>query len=126
MKIGHIITCAMLLSFCYVGQNFGWYLKLTNWTKYLVNSHVYYSGCKADHQYLQPGETKSIDAHACLNTSIDVEVEWPVISGVSYRSSGQRTYDHFYIVGPVNGMIMVGRIEELPSTSSKATQEKPQ
>lgn len=108
------VVCIVSLLFS-IQTAFPWTLYVTNWVNKVVTIHTSWAGsawafgkcfsCCDDHVMLQPGQRVGINAGECLLTEIRVD------GGTSYKSSGQRIYNEFYVVGPVQNEIRVGRID---------------
>lgn len=109
-----LYACAFLLILCSMRTTFGWTLYVTNWVNRVVNIHTSWAGsgwafgkcfsCCDDRATLQPGQRIAINAGECLLTELRVD------GGTPYKSSGQRAYNEFYIIGPVHGQLYAGRI----------------
>lgn len=110
-----LYACSLVLSLCSVLPTFGWTLYVTNWVNKAVNIHTSWAGagwafgkcfsCCDDHATLQPGQRIAINAGACLLTELRVD------GGTPYTSSGQRTYNELFILGPAHGQLRAGRTD---------------
>ena len=108
MKNIILLKLAVVTSLCVASQAFGWTWRLHNASSQPVVIRGEYSGCKDDaDQQVAPGETKTFNAKDCLMTAITGYGSYGYV--VPYRSSGQRTYDEFYVIGPIGGHLLVGR-----------------
>lgn len=92
-----------------VNQTFSWTWNLANWSsQHIIARGEYLSWlCKNDaDQGLHPGETKTFNAKECLMTAITGHGPYGYIK--PYKSSGQRTYNGFYVLS-LNGTLTVFR-----------------
>lgn len=92
---------------------FPWTFTVTNLTLETRPLRATYAGegwafgkcfsCCEDNVSIRAGETVTINAYGCLLTGLHTP------NGSSYTSSGQRSYDKFYIIGPIDGSYRIGR-----------------
>lgn len=107
MKNGILLKLAFLISFFAANQAFGWTFGVTNWSNAPQDVEARYPGCRNDRTWIGIGHRANFDAKGCLLTEIALHSQ----SQVPYTSSGQSTYKEFYIIGPIDGIYRVGRIE---------------
>lgn len=107
--------CLSLLALCTVSMAFSWSFKVINLTSTPHSLRATYAGqawafgkcwsCCDDNVVVPANGQVEINAYECLLTGLHIP------NGSPYTSSGQRVYNTFYIIGPVNGTYRVGRIE---------------
>lgn len=107
MKNITFLKLAVLVSLCAASQAFGWTFGVTNWSNSPQDVEARYPGCRSDRTWIGIGSRANFDAYQCLLTEIALHNT----SQVPYTSSGQRTYTEFYIIGPIDGIYRVGRLE---------------
>ncbi len=103
----NFLKIAGIISICIANQAFSWHYNVTNLTDAPQWVEGKYPGCRNDKFLLGTDRTQSVDAKECLLTEIMVHDH----RQVPYRSSGQRYYKDFYIIGPVEGEYLTGRFE---------------
>lgn len=102
-----------LITIFTVKAAFGWSYTVTNWAQGPRPLNAKYAGsgwafgkcfsCCDDNVVIPAGGTVTLNAKACLLTSLNTP------EGSSYTSSGQRTYQQFHII-EVGNSFMVGRV----------------
>lgn len=107
MKNVILLKLAVLVSLCFASQTFGWHFGVTNWSDSLQDVEARYSGCRKDRTVIGIGSRANFNAKECLLTEIALHNT----TQAPYTSSGQRTYTEFHIIGPIDGVYRVGRLE---------------
>lgn len=105
--IKNFLKLAGIFSVFMAHQAFSWNFGVTNLSNVRHWAEAKYPGCSNDKFYINPGQTVNVDAKGCLLAEIMVHNH----RQIPYKSSGQRYYTDFYIIGPVEGEYLTGRFE---------------
>lgn len=110
MNRATLLRLAVFVCLCAASQAFAWEFTVTNWSNAVQDVEARYSGgtCRADRTLIGIGHTATFDAKACLLSEITLHAP---ATAVPYKGPVHGIYTQFYIIGPIDGIYRVGRLE---------------
>lgn len=105
-----LLTTFAGLSLLVANQASAWMFRVWNWSNAVQRVEARYAGCNRDVVLIGIGHYADFNAKECILNEITLHAP---ATAKPYTGPVQGTYTTFHIIGPVQGVYLVGRIEQI-------------